>query len=850
MNFTRRSVIAAAIVATAACNAPPTAPVVAISPVNPKTDADLKATVITASTDPNGDAVVLAFQWLKNNEPQAGLTTDSVPADKTAKGDVWTVIATPNDGKIAGPAGQASATIQNTAPTATVAFEPTPPSKAADLKVVPTAVDPDGDKVTFTYAWTKDGNATTLVTDTVPATQLARGQKWQVTVTPNDGTETGQPFNSSVEIANAKPVAPGVTLAPAQPTKATPIIATAQPGTDADGDTVQLKFAWTVDGHIVDGQTGAVLAPSFFAKGNTVTVIVTPNDGREDGAPVTASVVVANTAPTVPAVSVNARPKDSDDVVCTIANPSLDIDGDVVAYVFAWTKNEQAFNGATSAGTTSTIASALTAESDTFKCSATATDGHDTSAVSNTAAARVNAKPALASVALTPVQPTKAAPIYAQPATPSDADNDVVQLKYQWLVAGNPVQGQTASALSPNYFSKGQSVTVIVTPFDGIEDGTPALANVSVQNSPPTAPGVTITASPRTTDPIVCTVAAPSADLDSDSISYTFAWTKNGQTFNNATTIGTTSTVAPPHASGDAYSCMTSAFDGTATTASSSASTAAFDSFRSCAALKAANPAAADGVYSIDPDGVGPIAPVSLFCDMTNGGWTLVANIYDSAGDDAPNGTDFVVSGWQQTASGAWNNTASRVEKNSSGTGSAAVSLAFVAALKAGATQQNLKMCFVHQAGYDTSCRSSADGSMTLVSNPTGNPKLTVYSGNTLPYTYGRLAGLAGSADGYNPYAYALASYLVPRRPGQSYDYQFGSTPTNPSIDGFVDYSAGHLNEAAMGAWHTHGGGISYRPWFTNDNELGGQAMGPSEGGPMVANPSLMSYGFRLYVGP
>ena len=54
-----------------------------------------------------------------------------------------------------------------------------------------------------------------------------------------------------------------------------------------------------------------------------------------------------------------------------------------------------------------------------------------------------------------------------------------------------------------------------------------------------------------------------------------------------------------------------------------------------CKAALNANPAAADGMYLIDPDGpAGPIIGANLFCDMKNGGLTLVANIYDSAGDD------------------------------------------------------------------------------------------------------------------------------------------------------------------------------------------------------------------------
>ncbi|HNK44969.1 MAG TPA: fibrinogen-like YCDxxxxGGGW domain-containing protein [Pseudomonadota bacterium] len=46
----------------------------------------------------------------------------------------------------------------------------------------------------------------------------------------------------------------------------------------------------------------------------------------------------------------------------------------------------------------------------------------------------------------------------------------------------------------------------------------------------------------------------------------------------------------------------------------------------SCKDLLSGNPALIDGMYMIDPDGAGPIAPLQVLCDMTSdgGGWTLV----------------------------------------------------------------------------------------------------------------------------------------------------------------------------------------------------------------------------------
>jgi len=261
----------------------------------------------------------------------------------------------------------------------------------------------------------------------------------------------------------------------------------------------------------------------------------------------------------------------------------------------------------------------------------------------------------------------------------------------------------------------------------------------------------------------------------------------------------------------------------------------------SCKALLVAKPGTAHGVYPIDPDGAGPQPETQLFCDMTNGGLTLVFNLFDSAGDDAPNSTDFVVSGWQQKASGQWDNAAKKVERDARGSGSAAVSLAFVAALKASAGPQNLKMCFVSNAGADTECRASADASLTLVSYPTGNPKRTVFASDTLTYTFGRLAGLAGTADGYDSTKFTEAGAAIPKKPGTDNDYLFGGAGK------LEDKNAKATCPAFDGVWHANGAGQSYKPWELNAQELSAGLMNCQVS---TADPTPLGYGFRLYVGP
>lgn len=258
---------------------------------------------------------------------------------------------------------------------------------------------------------------------------------------------------------------------------------------------------------------------------------------------------------------------------------------------------------------------------------------------------------------------------------------------------------------------------------------------------------------------------------------------------------------------------------------------------KSCAAVLSSNPKAKSGLYLIDPDAGGSVNPVEVYCDMQLGGWTLVGNYYDTTGDDMPNSTALVASGWQQTASGKWTSGAKQVDRKGAAAGNAAVGLDYVAALVKSAGQQHIKICLVHKDGTDSVCRSSFAGSLTPIAYISGNPKLTPYKSDALTYTFGRLAGLAGSADGYS--SFKSGKFEIKRAVGKA--GEFGFSPV-----GLVEKAEDPNCLGDGGPWHGAGCGVSYRPHRKAFDELSTASCCLVGGG----HAALTSYGFRIYIGP
>ena len=235
----------------------------------------------------------------------------------------------------------------------------------------------DGDlSSSITVVNNVDANTVGTYTVTYDVTDSAGNQAVQAVRTVN--------VNSA---PNTPPSVDSVTLSPT--TAYTNDLITANAVfSDSDGQTVSGDFVW----HVVDSATGldtvvqtgsdnTLNGASFFDKDDAVYVVVTPNDGVDDGTSFTSlSITIANSAPSAPSVSISPDPAESgvDDLVCTVDVLSNDADGDTIAYTYVWRDDSGTVQQTTTESTdTSDTYFGSGTSVGTWSCEITAFDGTD-----------------------------------------------------------------------------------------------------------------------------------------------------------------------------------------------------------------------------------------------------------------------------------------------------------------------------------------------------------------------------------------------------------------------------------------------------------------------------------------
>ncbi len=508
-------------------NSPPAA-TASIQPSEPSSLDDLQLVVVVEDLD--GDASTTAVHWLLDDNPVPafdGFAT--IAAAETTRGQIWSVEVTPNDGEADGDQATATVLVRNDRPTVSgVVLSPEDPREADTLNVTTAAPeDGDGDPVSLAYQWYVGGDLVLgAEVDTLSSDHFDKADEVFVLVTPFDDSDLGDPVQSNqVVVDNTPPSGQAVGVSPSEGTEATVFSCEPSGWLDPDpADSEGYVFQWFVGGSPV--ASTASVDGSVFNRDDVLHCEATPTDGEAEGEILTSSTVtVSNTPPTLTSATLSPAAAVETDVLLVAAVGFADADGDPPGYTYAWY-----VGGAPVATSGPSLGGDWFSKGDDVYVEVTPFDGTTGGAhVTTNTVTVLNSPPSLVSVSLTPSVVFTTSNVSATPNGWSDIDGDSPGYTYAWFVAGAPV-GFDNDTLSSTFFSRGQQISVEVTPQDGEDVGAPVASSpITVANSPPDPPVVEISpAEPEDEDELTCIEITPSTDADADSVETAFLWLQGG----------------------------------------------------------------------------------------------------------------------------------------------------------------------------------------------------------------------------------------------------------------------------------------------------------------------------------
>jgi hypothetical protein len=295
-------IVAALLLVGVACEQPnraPSAPEIDLEPPMPYTWDDILLVIEEPSVDADGDRVFYSTRWFRNGEIYPDVHGDTIPAERTEAGEYWIAELWATDGSLESPVAAATVYVFNSPPEARVWIKPAEPGTAQDLQAMVRTEDLDGHEVELHYTWSLDGEATEFVEASLPAEATSKGQLWEVEVESNDGDSWGVPVRAEVSVLNTAPTAPSVAVEPedARAREDDLQCVLLEAVVDPDGDALDYRVAWTVDGEVFEDVETSVLAGDTVSRWSTApgqrwVCEMWADDGEGEGAGGRASVIL------------------------------------------------------------------------------------------------------------------------------------------------------------------------------------------------------------------------------------------------------------------------------------------------------------------------------------------------------------------------------------------------------------------------------------------------------------------------------------------------------------------------------------------------------------------------------
>ncbi len=323
--------------------------------------------------DADRDSVTVVYAWYVDDTLELEGSVTTLSGSYFDKHQEVYVEIRPTDGIDSGtPVTTDAVTISNSPPSLSgVSISPTELYESSTATCEVDGLDDvDGDDVTTTITWTVSGSAV-ATGETLDGDNFDRGDTVSCTVETTDGEDDGPTTSSStLTVLNSLPVVDSVSISPDPPTTTDTLTASVVGGSDDDGDTVALDYAWYLNGSL--RAITSELSSSATTKHDQLELQVTPSDGTDSGLTVSSGLVtVANTPPTFTAVTLSDDEASLGGSLTVYPSGWSDDDGDAAGYLYTW------YGNGVAVGTSATLDLTGLHVGTELYCQVTAWDGDD-----------------------------------------------------------------------------------------------------------------------------------------------------------------------------------------------------------------------------------------------------------------------------------------------------------------------------------------------------------------------------------------------------------------------------------------------------------------------------------------
>jgi len=306
-----------------------------------------------SATDPDGDVVALSYSWSVDGVSLgvSGTQITLTPAI-VSPFDVVSCDAIAQD--TGGLSVNASLTVavENTAPLLT-GGNVTPPSGIFNDSTVvcaATATDVDGDTLSFSYQWTRQGNvASTTATLDLGAIGALPLDTYACEAEVDDGNGGQSDGTLYIVVQNRAPTVGLGGVSPSLDATIASLLTCNAMGSDADGETPSMSYSWADGAGNSLGQGSSLdVTPLSLAPGDLVACTTTATDTAGATGSRTWSVTLVNSAPTIAAVDVTPDPAAVGDTLSCSWTGYSDLEGDPDQSIEAWFVNGWSYGNSSS----------------------------------------------------------------------------------------------------------------------------------------------------------------------------------------------------------------------------------------------------------------------------------------------------------------------------------------------------------------------------------------------------------------------------------------------------------------------------------------------------------------------